>query len=1234
MLSLATCAACFSCGSKKPDPEGPAKDTGLSGNQSETETVNPYTEPLQEVIVKGRDGSLSVRFCRADLIHFRYAPDDVFPKEEAFPGGIEKSDDAYEPVTGEVEEGEKTVQIRTVGLSLSVDRDTLAVSIQNPDGSDLFRSGSVPFSHDGGSRKASFVRDVRGTEHFYGLGNVPGDDFLKTDHRDSVFDLWMFDDNVHAVIPLWYSTAGYGVFVNNSNRGSVSFKKDYSLSLEGGEMDFYFLSGTGKQILSHWSELVGRMAMPPLYALGLTYRGFKNWNEDQLYAAVAAQVKAGISIDVVGVEPGWQTATYPCTYAWNPAFTSDPEAFVERMHEAGLRVNLWEHPYVSPKAACYEALLPYSLKSEDIGTREWEGHSGKYAFGGIVPDLTLDEAREIYWQLQDDNLASIGIDGYKIDETDSWGASASLDLRFPGGLTNNAYHNLLGTLTSNLMHEKYKEEYGLRTFIFSRGNFTGMQRYATTAYTDYYGFDQFVMSVVTQAFSGTYYTPEIRDTSTHNDVEYMRRTQLMFLTPFAMSNEWATEASVLGRSRSVVDCYKHYNRLHYELIPYMYSLFWQQHQTGIGVVRPLYLEFEEDEKARGIDNQFMLGDAFLVCPVSGKDRVATVKIYLPSGCRWMDFNTGYEYEGGQTIDYTCAASTLPLFVRMGSVIPLGSFGRNTGEVTDRTLKLDLYPDAGQGKKEFVLFEDDGITYGYEKGVYAQTAVSLQTVDGITCEIGPRSGLYRVEPRMAELRFHYRARPTSVEWNGKALPEVLSYEALSASEEACWFFDEKAELDIDKIVYVRIPEDGKGATIRLTVPAKGTQTLPGVFLDGTQYEFEAASGNLTGKARVSAKETASGHAVVSQIGNGDGGVVIGNVQAPADGLYEAEIIFFNGGEDTRVLSVCANGKDTILLNCFGNGNWEEPVSVTVPVSLKKGANTLAFSVPKGRGYGPDLDCVIVYDREAVRSSMSGTVLEAGSGTVLGNLKLENSAAATGGKSYSGFGSSDYDSVTYRVSVPSEGPYQLNLNYANPAFLPVALELIVNEAKSEIMLPTTCSADVFALYNRTVYLRAGENTITFGCAGGELKYECENGGEYQNCNSKLAPRDGYVQSGGYAVGASANNGKAFFTMKGIQVPKDGTYKVVIYAASGDERTFRLKVNGNDTGELYRVRTGHFHKFGPLQLELDLRAGDNSLTFWAEAKEEGEGDTEWMPNFDYILLPELSQENELRLGAISVE
>ena len=196
----------------------------------------------------------------------------------------------------------------------------------------------------------------------------------------------------------------------------------------------------------------------------------------------------------------------------------------------------------------------------------------------------------------------------------------------------------------------------------------------------------------------------------------------------------------------------------------------------------------------------------------------------------------------------------------------------------------------------------------------------------------------------------------------------------------------------------------------------------------------------------------------------------------------------------------------------------------------------------------------------------------------------------------------------------------------------MDLYINGERSEISLPGTMSEQLFKTLNLTVYLNAGENTIAIGCKGGDMVYECEVGGSYQSCNTKLNDNGAHVHSGGYCVGAGANNGKCSFTMNGIEVPKSGMYTVQIHAGSGDARTFRLKVNDEDTGERYSVKTGHFHVFKPTEVEVYLEKGNNTLTIWQAPTDQG--DSLWLPNFDFVSIDGIAPSVDVSIAAITVK
>ena len=991
-----------------------------------------------ETVVSNASGRLAVHFCREDLVHVRYAvkgEDFVPPETYVARQAIEKRDADYPAVKVRESEADGAMTLAGARLSVRVDRRTLGIVIE-ADGKPVFKSAANAFAAAGEGRVASFVRDVAGQEHFLGLGNQPGTDFKSLELRDRDYDLWLTANNVHAIIPLWYSSSGYGVYLCTSNRGRISFKDDYSVSLEGGEMNLYFLWGPSyKTILRNWSELAGRMHLPPLYALGLTYRGAGGFSAKDLEAVTREQQEAGIAVDVIGVEPGWHSRAYPCSFRWSDRF-ADPKGFLDTMHGLGVKVNFWEHPYYAPDCPALKASEPYGRQGLEIAKAE--GVNMRYGFGGFVPDMTLAGAREPYWKLHEEVLFNLGADGLKIDETDDWAVGRSLTEKMPGGISCNAYHNLIGTLTCNFVHERFRDVYGKRTFLFSRGNWAGMQRWATSAYTDFYGFEQFVMSVIVQSCSGSYYTPEIRNRETPSDFAYMRRAEMMFLTPFPMSNEWQENAVVTRRSKAVFDCYKKYNSLHYSLIPYLYSLFREQSLTGLGVVRALPFEFPGDDATYGVSDTFLLGPSILVHPVADFRRSCEAKVYLPKGTDWIDWWTGATYPGGETVGYPCPADTLPLFLRAGSIVPMGHYGRNTGDKTSPDIDLLIVPSGNP--VAFTLYEDDGISFAYEKGDFRETRIGAVARDGtVTVTIAKPKGSYTTPARSFNLTIRHRGN----------------------------------------VVTRRVADTGREQTVTVETGPAREIPKPVMASVGTLYECEA-EGNDFDKVDVNRNEPrASGRGIVRHLGTPAGSsFVMRGVTVAKAGLYEIELAYGNGDGHARKVRVSANGGPGIHLVCPVTGPWLTIGSICFPLPLKAGANEIRFDgVPDG-GWAPDLDSLRIPPEPLATIGLpSGSAVAAVAerfGSAV-EIPVAGSIGFTGPMVIGGLGAEGRNGVAYRVHSEKAGPFLLTVECANGSERWQRLRLSVNGKASVLSVEPTGSAQIARPVQEMVYLKAGENRI---------------------------------------------------------------------------------------------------------------------------------------------------------------
>ena len=180
-----------------------------------------------------------------------------------------------------------------------------------------------------------------------------------------------------------------------------------------------------------------------------------------------------------------------------------------------------------------------------------------------------------------------------------------------------------------------------------------------------------------------------------------------------------------------------FDRLRYALFPYIYSLAGAVTHDGYTMMRPLVMDFRADPKARDVTDQFMFGPSFLVSPVT-EYKARSRAVYLPAGSAWYDFWTGAASAGGQTVTAAAPYDQLPVFVRAGAIVPFGPDQQYIGEKDARSLTLYVYTGANG---QLALYEDDGVTYGYEKGQFSRIPISWDEATR-TLTVGQRIGSFK------------------------------------------------------------------------------------------------------------------------------------------------------------------------------------------------------------------------------------------------------------------------------------------------------------------------------------------------------------------------------------------------------------------------------------------------------------------------------------------------------------
>ena len=529
----------------------------------------------------------------------------------------------------------------------------------------------------------------------------------------------------HAPVPFYVTTRGYGVLVDTARYAtfycdSTRLKPGAAAGPAAGEtrveipvargVDVYVFAGPSlREAVQRYNLFSGGGALPPRWGLGFWYRcdaGFDETNVVNLASALRAE---HIPCDVLGLEPGWQTHAYSCSFVWSGKFP-DPASMISQLQQLQYHVNLWEHAFTHPSSPLHEPLRT---------------HSGNYeVWGGLVPDFLQDETRKIFADYHDREFVSLGVSGFKLDECDKSDFTGSWSFpeisRFPSGADGEQMHSLFGLHYQNAIQQAF-EARGQRSYGLVRSSQALAAPSPYALYSDLYNHAQFIHAVPQAGFCGLLWTPEVREAG--NPEELIRRLQSAVFSPLAMVNAWylknppwkqvdrdannagrfaADAGQVEAQCRAIIE-------LRMRLVPYLHAAFVRYHREGLPPFRALVMDYPDDPATRKLDEEYLMGDSLLVAPVAVTNAAAATKspaqrpVYLPAG-EWQDFWTGQHFPGHQQITVTVPLDRVPVFVKSGTILPLAQPTLSTGDPDSWKLTALVF---GDGSRPATLFEDDG-----------------------------------------------------------------------------------------------------------------------------------------------------------------------------------------------------------------------------------------------------------------------------------------------------------------------------------------------------------------------------------------------------------------------------------------------------------------------------------------------------------------------------------------------
>jgi alpha-D-xyloside xylohydrolase len=514
----------------------------------------------------------------------------------------------------------------------------------------------------------------------------------------------------------------------------------------GQGVDYYFIYGPEpSQVIAQYRQYTGAAPLLPRWAYGFWQCRERYSSQQQILDTAAEFRKRQIPVDALVQD--WQ---YWGKYGWNAmrfdeSEYPDPAAMMSSLHRQNLHliISVWakfgaETAVNRDMENAHLLLTSVASTGEPGETKEHENWA----------DLFNPKAQTAFWSDIDRDLFAFGLDGWWLDASEPEGDPLKNDETFlgPGKTVRNAFPLFETSAVYNGQRAATQDK---RVVILSRSAYTGQQRNGSISWSgditgDWETFRRQIPAGLSFAMSGfPYWTTDIggffRPADQYTSADYhellIRWFQYGAFCPIFRIHGFHSETEMWKYGPEVEKILRQYDELRYRLLPYIYSAAWGTTNRGEIPMRALPYVYPTDLSVRDVSDQFIFGDSLLVNPVT-EPHATTRKVVLPAGNEWVDFWTGQKQRGGQTIPADAPIDEMPIFVKEGSIVPMGPVVQSAADTED-PLEVRIY---GGKDADFELYEDSGDGYAYEKG--ARATIQLHWDDRRSVlSIGTRSGVF-------------------------------------------------------------------------------------------------------------------------------------------------------------------------------------------------------------------------------------------------------------------------------------------------------------------------------------------------------------------------------------------------------------------------------------------------------------------------------------------------------------
>ncbi|NRS88911.1 alpha-glucosidase [Flavobacterium sp. 7E] len=684
---------------------------------------------------------LKVTVLRDSLIRFRFTTKGYFSNDFSY--AIDQSHShGYNFL--EMTDEETFYQIKTSKVKCKIQKADLRVSIYDLNDLVLLED-ELGFhweeSYEFGGNIVKMSKASKEGESFYGLGDKATQMNLKGKRIENfATDQYAFQKDqepLYKVVPFYIglqNKQAYGIFFDNTFRTFFDFCQERrnvtSFWSEGGEMNYYFIYGPQMEdVVTTYTDLTGKPELPPLWALGYHQCKWSYYPESNVKEITAKFRALKIPCDAIYLDIDYMDG-FRC-FTWNKDYFPDPKRMVKELADDGFKTVVIIDPgiKIDKDYDVYNEALKndYFCKRADgpyMKGKVWPGECN-------FPDYTNPEVREWWAGLFKELIAEVGVKGVWNDMNEPAvmevpNKTFPMDVRhdYDGNpCSHRKAHNIYGMqMARATYHGVKKYTYPKRPFIITRSAYSGTQRYSSSWTGDNVATWEHLwianiqvqrMSISGMGFTGS----DIGGFAEQPSGElYARWIQLGVFHPFCRTHSsgdhgnqepWAFDVEVIDITRKFIN-------LRYQLLPYLYTMFWQYIEEGVPMLKPLVYYDQDDIQTHYRNDEFIFGNQILVCPILEPNAVGR-RMYLPRG-EWYNYWTNNLVIGGKEMWVDTKFDEIPVFIKAGAVIPKYPVQQYVEELDFDELTLDVYYKEGNEKS--VVYEDAQDGYDYKKGRFS------------------------------------------------------------------------------------------------------------------------------------------------------------------------------------------------------------------------------------------------------------------------------------------------------------------------------------------------------------------------------------------------------------------------------------------------------------------------------------------------------------------------------------